>query len=152
VHDAGGVRARERLGHLADDLEHLRQGRLRALLARREIFALEPLHRDEGRALREAVPVGVGVGLVERAVREHAHDARVGERREHLAFLQEALLIGRVVGRLDQLERARLAGLLVERAEHDAGRAPPDLFQDLEALREELSLERSHLLSNLQRG
>jgi hypothetical protein len=76
----------------------------------------------------------------------------VGERREHLAFLQEALLIGRVVGRLDQLERARLAGLLVERAEHDAGRAPPDLFQDLEALREELSLERSHLLSNLQRG
>ena len=70
VHDPRRVRGRERVGDRGRDLERLGERERRAPLPLRDVFPLEPLHRD------------VRLPVVELPERDDPHDPRVREPRE----------------------------------------------------------------------
>ena len=124
--DPDAVCVRERVGDLRRDLDRAPERQRRALLALRDVLALEPLHRD------------VWVALVELAERDDAHDPRVAEAGEHAALAPEAGLLPGVDARnRDDLERDRRARHLVARAIHDTDSTASHLAFDHEAACEE---------------
>ena len=133
MHDADAVRVRERVGDVRGDLHGLAERERRALLALRDVLAVEPLHRD------------VGMPLVELPERDDAHDAGMTEPGEHAAFATEArLLAGVDAGDRDDLQRDGRLRDLVGRAIDDADAAAPDLALDHEAAREQPLKSRDH--------
>ena len=130
VDDAGGVGGGERFGDLRGDEERVGERQGRAAHALRDVFALEPFHRD------------VRHPLVELPERDDAHDARVVQPREHAPLAGEARLFAGVDARDgDDLQRDGLIGDAIVRAVHDADAAAADLALDREALGQE-ALER----------
>jgi hypothetical protein len=99
----------------------------------REIFAVEPLHRQEALSVSGA------------AVRDVRDDAGVPELGEELGLAREALLLA-AVSRLtvQELESDALAGELVARAEDRAHSACAGGVLDLEAIRENVPRAQLH--------
>ncbi len=133
MHDARRVGGRERLGDVGGDEDRRREGQARPPLTLRDVLALEPLHRD------------VRLPVVELAERDHLHDARVAEAREHAALAPEARLLACVDARQgDDLEGDRIARDLVVRAVDDPDAPAADLALDDEASGERLAQRGDH--------
>ncbi len=119
VHDAGGVRRGERVGHVARDAHAGLERHGRAPLALRDVLALEPLHRD------------VRLPVVELPEGHHPDDPAVAQPREHTTLPPEARLLARIDPRQrDDLERDVLSAHLVAGSVHDAHSAAADLALD----------------------
>ncbi len=138
VDDARVVRRGQRQGHLPRHLERAPQPERRVPLPGLEVLPVEPLHRDVGRPGLEPPPEAVGARRLQRAERHHAHDAGVGELREHLALALEAGVLDRVRAvRRDDLQRDAPLRHAVVRPVDDARGTAPYLALDAEALRNE---------------
>ncbi len=109
------------------------EGQARSALALRDVFALEPLHRD------------VGLPVVELTERDDLHDPGVTQAREHAALAPEPRLFARVdPGQRDDLERDGLSGDLVPGPVDDPDAPTADLALDDEAPGERLRARSDH--------
>ncbi len=121
VDDAAPVRAGQRVGDAAAEVDALADGQRPAGQAVRQVLALEPLHRQVVLAERR------------RAVRDVAHDRGVAELGQHLGLLAEAVgLLG--AAPVQDLERHQRAGLPVERTVDRRRSARTHLALQLEAI------------------
>jgi hypothetical protein len=118
-----GVPSATRVGDRVRDRHRLGERERPRLETRREVAAVEPLHR-EPRA------------LVEEAVRDVPHDARVREVADDLRFPQEPLRVGDA---LEELQRDAAARRAVERPVHVSHSAHGGELLDGEALGDDLS-------------
>ena len=145
------VRGPERERHLAPHLQRLAQRERRVALPGLEVFAVEPLHGDVGRADLQPAAEPVRAGHLERAEGDHPHDAGVIQVREHLPLALEAGLVRGVgAGGRDDLEGHALPGERVLGAVHDPGGPSADLSLDAKALGDEPSVGASDRVHHLR--
>jgi hypothetical protein len=122
MHDPGRVGGSEGVGDVGCDAQGRRERERGALVALGHIFALEPLHRDEG------------LPFVELSKCHDTDDSRVVEPRQDATFALEPRFFARIDSReRDDFERDGVAPDLIVRAINDADATSADLALDDEA-------------------